>query len=202
MIGERHACVTRPRGHRSVLRTGRRILLASVLSRRHLADLACCRADRAHRPRSVADGMVDRGSPSVARKRSPERHRRARDRRRNNPRGAFSFGGGPRLASSRPSSPSPPILVSKIRAPAGDQDLHEGKSASSRSVTFGLPRGDCRRVLSPSESQSWTPPVRGPDSGVQRARDAAYAEARERDGPEAESRLHSLRFSTTCAAAN
>jgi integrase len=63
-----------------------------------------------------------------------------------------------------------------------------------REVLDSLPRGDCPTVLCTSEGETWTPPGRGLDSGVQRARDEAEAEIRERGGADATSGLEGLRF--------
>ena len=63
-----------------------------------------------------------------------------------------------------------------------------------REVLDSLPRGACPTVLATSEGEPWTAPGRGLDSGVQRARDDAAAEARKRGGPDATSGLEGLRF--------
>lgn len=58
-----------------------------------------------------------------------------------------------------------------------------------REVLDGLPGGDCRTVLSTSEGEPWTPPGRGLDSGVQRARDDADEASRQLGGPNASADL-------------
>ena len=63
-----------------------------------------------------------------------------------------------------------------------------------REVLDSLPRGDCPTVLSTSEGEPWTPPGRGLDSGVQRARDDADEAARKLGGPNAGAGLEGLRF--------
>ncbi len=63
-----------------------------------------------------------------------------------------------------------------------------------REVLDTLERGDCPTVLATSDGEPWTPPGRGLDSGVQRARDEADAKAREQDGPNATAGLDGLRF--------
>ena len=63
-----------------------------------------------------------------------------------------------------------------------------------RDVLDGLDRGVCPTVLSTSEGEPWTPPGRGLDSGVQRARDDADKAARQRGGPDATAGLNGLRF--------
>lgn len=63
-----------------------------------------------------------------------------------------------------------------------------------REVLDTLERGDCPTVLATSDGEPWTPPGRGLDSGVQRARDEADAAARKQGGPEATAGLDGLRF--------
>ncbi len=63
-----------------------------------------------------------------------------------------------------------------------------------RDVLDSLERGACPTVLATSEGEPWTPPGRGLDSGVQRARDSADAAARDHGGPDATAGLEGLRF--------
>ena len=63
-----------------------------------------------------------------------------------------------------------------------------------REVLDSLDRGGCPTVLATSDGEPWTPPGRGLDSGVQRARDEADAKARETGGPQATAGLEGLRF--------
>ncbi len=63
-----------------------------------------------------------------------------------------------------------------------------------RDVLDSLERGSCPTVLATSEGEPWTPPGRGLDSGVQRARGDADEAARKRDGPSATAGLDGLRF--------
>ena len=63
-----------------------------------------------------------------------------------------------------------------------------------REVLGSLERGACPTVLATSEGEPWTPPGRGLDSGVQRARDQADEAARKRGGPDATAGLEGLRF--------
>ena len=63
-----------------------------------------------------------------------------------------------------------------------------------REVLDSLERGSCQTVLATSEGEPWTPPGRGLDSGVQRARDDADEAARKRAGPDATAGLDGLRF--------
>ena len=63
-----------------------------------------------------------------------------------------------------------------------------------REVLDSLERGACPTVLTTSDGEPWTPPGRGLDSGIQRARDEADAKAREAGGPNATAGLEGLRF--------
>ena len=63
-----------------------------------------------------------------------------------------------------------------------------------REVLGSLERGSCPTVLSTSDGEPWTPPGRGLDSGVQRARNDAEEAAQTRSGSEATAGLDGLRF--------